>query len=144
MVDLVIAMSKYGAVQSVSWDYSKIRGFEHVRSMVRNIILNLAEGVELPSLDSVFPDGEDHKFLITVPGRGPVCFRCQRVGHTRQNCEETYCLHCQSYGKHSTEECTVARSCANTTRPSAQKPEETSDFPMDEAGNAQATVFVCA
>ena len=106
MVDLVIAMSKYGAVQSCSWDLSKIEGFQHVRSTVRNIVLDLSEAVEVPSLDQVFFDGQEHKFLITVPGRGPVCV-CQKVGHTRQNCTEVYCRHCKSYGKHSSETCTV-------------------------------------
>ena len=96
MVDLVISMSKYGAVQSCSWNFLKIEGFQHVRSMVRNIGMDLSEGNEAPSLDQLFFDGQDHKFLITVPQRGPVCF-------------EVHCFHCQTYGKHSSETCSLRK-----------------------------------
>ena len=59
MAELVIHMCQFGVVQSCSWDYSKIPGFQHVRSTVRNIVLDLAAGTEIPSLDKLFFDGLD-------------------------------------------------------------------------------------
>ena len=49
-----VSMCQYGVVQICSWDYSKIQAFQHVRSTVRNIVLDLAAGTEIPSLDKHF------------------------------------------------------------------------------------------
>ena len=54
MVDVVVNISKYGTVHSAKWDYSKIQRFENVKSTVRNIVLELSEGVEVPSTDELF------------------------------------------------------------------------------------------
>ena len=95
-------------MQSVGWPFSKIKGYEGVRSSVRQVILEVDPIVTLPSVDRLHYDNETYRFLITVPGRGPVCFRCDCVGHTRRECNAPYCHHCEVY-THSTEECTVKR-----------------------------------
>ena len=136
MAEVVIHMCQYGIVQSCSWDYSKIPGFEHVRSTVRNIVLDMDPGTEVPSLDKISFDVVEHK-MLTVPGRGPVCFRCQKIGHTRVNCKELYCRHCQMYGQHISEEWPTAGSYANRARAEATRAEDTSDFPADN--NERAT-----
>ena len=130
--EVVINMSKFGAVQSCSWDFSKIDGFQHVRSTVRNIVLELSEGTAIPSLETLAYDNQMYKFLIAVPGRGPVCFCCQKTGHIRQECKEVFCRHCQTYGYHSSESCSVSKSYANTAKGNKAQPEDKSDFPMDE------------
>ena len=96
----------------------------------------MAPGVEVPSLDKIFFDGMEHKMLLTVPGRGPVCFRCQKVGHTRVNCKEVYYRHCQIYGQHITEECPSPASYANRAKAEAPRTEETSDFPTGDNEHA--------
>ena len=131
MAEVVIHMCQYGVVQSCSWDYSKIPGFEHVRSTVRNIVLDIAPGTEVPSLDKIFFDGMDHKMLVTIQGCGPVCFRCQKIGHTRVNCTEIYCRHCQKYSQHISEECPTPESYANMAKAEPSRAEDTSDFPAD-------------
>ena len=119
MADVLVNVSKYGTVHSAKWDYSKIQGFEHVKSTVSNIIIEMSEGVEVPSTDELFYDGENLKFLLTIPGRGPVCFRCNKVCHTRQNCYESFCRHCQKYGDHTSEDCSEENSYAGKARGSA-------------------------
>ena len=74
--------------------------------------------------------------LVTVPGRGPVCFRCQKVGHTRVNCQEVYCGHCQFYGQQITEECPVPGSYVNRAKAEDGTAEDTSDFPADNDEHA--------
>ena len=114
MAATVVFMSRYGVVHSANWDYSKIKDFAHVRSIVRNIVLELSDGVSIPSIDRLMYDKEVHRFLITIRGRGPVCFHCQATGHTRQNCSAPYCRHCASFN-HSTEECSVKNTYAGRT-----------------------------
>ena len=44
---------------------------------------------------------------MTIPGRGPVCFKCKHTGHTRGNCTTPYCRHCSTYG-HTSEDCATS------------------------------------
>ena len=106
MAHVAIFLSKYGVVQSVGWHFSKIKGYEGFCSSVRQVILEVDQNVTLPSVDRLHYDNETYRFLITVPGRGPVYFRCG-VGHTRRECNAPYYWHCEVY-THSTE-CTVKR-----------------------------------
>ena len=116
----------------MAWDYSKIDGFQHVRSTVRNVVLELDPDIEIPSLENLWFEDRMVRFLITVPGRGPVCFRCQGIGHTRQSCNEVYCRHCLVYGKHSTEACSQKNSYAGKAKESqAKESQEVFDPPMD-------------
>ena len=112
MATVAVFMSRYGVVQSVGWDYSKLQDFKHVHSTIRTIVLQVEPGVKIPSVDSLVFQDESYKFLITVPGRGPVCFRCGVTGHTRQNCSALMCRHCKSMS-HTSEECVVSKSYAS-------------------------------
>ena len=113
---------------------TKIKDFAHVRSTVRNIVLELSDGVSIPSIDRLMYDKEVHRFLITIAGRGPVCFCCQAMGHCRQNCSAPYCRHCASFN-HSMEECSVKNTYAGRT--SQQQEEEVGDDP--EQAKSQPT-----
>ena len=107
-IDIVISNKRTQLVQSVGWHFSTIKGYEGVRSSVRQVILEVDQNVTLPSVDRLHYDNETYRFLVTVPWRGPVCFRCDSVGHTRRGCNAPYCRYCEVY-THSTEECTVKR-----------------------------------
>ena len=50
MFTLVVNLSRFGAVHSVTWDYSKKDGFHYMRSTVRNFVLELDTDIKLPSL----------------------------------------------------------------------------------------------
>ncbi|KAG0445269.1 hypothetical protein HPB47_017544, partial [Ixodes persulcatus] len=42
--------------------------------------------------------------LVIVPGRPPLCLRCNRIGHIRRECRTPRCGECRRYG-HPTDEC---------------------------------------
>ena len=54
MVNVIVFLSQFGVVQTSTWDLSKIKGFEHVRSSVRTFVLELDEGVDVPSLAKIY------------------------------------------------------------------------------------------
>ena len=51
---------------------------------VREVVLRMREGDQdnVPNIGRI----NGHKFLMVIPGRPPVCFKCERPGHVRQNC----------------------------------------------------------
>ena len=51
---------------------------------VREVVFSMREGDQhhLPYLTSV----HGHRCLLSVPGRPPICFRCEGVGHLRHQC----------------------------------------------------------
>ena len=128
MATVAVYMSRFGVVHSLAWDYSKIPDFTHVRSTVRNVVLELDSATVIPSLDTLHYKEDLFKYLITIPGRGPVCFRCSAVGHTRAECKSPYCRVCQVYD-HSTEDC--ARQHSYAGKASAGKPKDEEHEPCD-------------
>ena len=121
MAHVAIVLSKFGVVQSLGWHYSRIKGYEDVRSSVRQVVLEVDPKFSLPSIERLHFDNETYRFLITVPGRGPVCFRCDAVGHTRKECNAPYCRHCNTF-THSSEEC-VVRKCDTDAQKEGEKDE---------------------
>ena len=108
-----------------------------MRSTIRNLVIEIPDGTHIPSIDKLMYDDDVHRFLITIPGRGPVCFRCQATGHTRQNCPAPYCRHCVVF-THSTEECTMKNSYARRT--GEQQEEQVGDDPeVEKTENASGT-----
>ena len=75
---LVAYLSQFGVVKAVSWDKSKITGYESVKTTVRNVVLKVDSGVNIPSEMELFYEDRRHKMLVTIPGRGPVCFKCKK------------------------------------------------------------------
>ena len=125
MASVAVYMSRYGVVHSVAWDHSKIEQFTHVRLSVRTVVLEVEPDTDIASLDSLHYKDEQHKYLVTIPGRGAVCFHCSAVGHTRSTCTAPYCRHCQVYD-HSTKDCTRRNSYAGRAagRPEQQEQQE--------------------
>ena len=103
VANLAIFMSCYGLINTMSCYYTQMKGFGNVKSTVRHLVLELDEEVSLPSTDNVFYNNESHRFLLTIPGRGPICFRYNVIGHTRTSCDASYCRHSKEYTQ-STEE----------------------------------------
>ena len=109
---VAVFMSRYGKVHSIKWDKSKLCGYDPVRTTVRNLVIEVLPGKELPSRENIIFENELHTALITLPGRGPVCFRCNKIGHTRSTCNTVYCCHCVKFDAPSSEDCTRANSYA--------------------------------
>jgi hypothetical protein len=70
---------RYGEVKQVS--HAREGG---IATGVREVTITMREGEQrsLPYIGRLH--GE--RFLFVVPGRPPVCFRCEETGHIRQNC----------------------------------------------------------
>ena len=120
---VTVYLCQFGQVKSVSWDKTKVP----VLSSVRNVVVELDEGTEVPHIDSVKYEGETYKLLITIPGRGPICFRCNKTGHTRAECQEVWCRHCYAYTGHLSEECASKNRYASAAKGNAEgskKPQE--------------------
>lgn len=64
--------------------------------------------------------------LVIVPGRAPLCLRCQKTGHIRKECKVPRCDQCNRYG-HSSQDCAVTYAIV-TSNATAN---DTADLVMD-------------
>lgn len=79
-------LEQYGEVRQVAHQTE-----QGVATGVREITMTMREGDQ----DSIPYIGRlnGHKYLMVIPGRPPVCFRCERAGHLRQHCPAYMHLH---------------------------------------------------
>ena len=105
MTAIVLYLSKYGVVKSCEYNISGIKSGEKLFTTLRNFIVELTPGKELPTLDSLRYSNDTYRMLVTVPGRGPVCFKCSMIGHVKSQCSTVMCRHCKVVNLHSTEDC---------------------------------------
>ncbi|XP_075543213.1 uncharacterized protein LOC142577387 [Dermacentor variabilis] len=99
------ALQAYGKVKSISAESWRVSEMEQMRTLNRDVVLTLADGVsvgDVPHLLPVF----GVQSLVLIPGRPPLCLRCNRVGHIRRNCRTPRCETCRRFG-HTSEECVV-------------------------------------
>ncbi|KAH9372360.1 hypothetical protein HPB48_000887 [Haemaphysalis longicornis] len=75
--DLRRAFSEFGELQEVRQEgWSSATGFDKVNSTTRVVRVTLREKATLEALPHLFIlEGES--VLVVVPGRAPVCLRCQ-------------------------------------------------------------------
>ncbi|XP_075530163.1 uncharacterized protein LOC142563499 [Dermacentor variabilis] len=94
---IVEAPEPYGTVQSITGEMWRCDGMEGWQMTNRDVALTLKDGVSasnLPHLLSIY----GHQCLILVPGRPPLCLRCNRVGHIRRQCRTPRRNNCHRYG----------------------------------------------
>lgn len=70
---------------------------EYMDAINREVVLNLGDGVTLVQMPHVIPVYGCHG-LVLVPGRPPLCLRCNRVGHVQRHCRTPRCNECRRYG----------------------------------------------
>lgn len=77
--DIEKVVEKYGDVEKISWVED-----EGILTGVRRVTFRMKEGDQehIPYLTNIY----GHKCLFVIPGRPPVCFRCEEVGHLRGEC----------------------------------------------------------
>lgn len=90
---------------------------EEMRTLNRDVVLSLADGVGVGDVPHLLPVCGVQS-LVLIPGRPPLCLRCNKVGHIRRNCRTPRCEDCRRFG-HTAEECVVtyADKLRHRTRP---------------------------
>ncbi|XP_070390826.1 uncharacterized protein [Dermacentor albipictus] len=114
------ALQAYGKVKSISAESWRVSEMEQMRTLNRDVVLTLADGVgvgDVPHLLHVC----GVQSLVLIPGRLPLCLRCNKVGHIRRNCRTPRCEACRRFG-HTDEECVVTY--ADKLRHRTRPPEE--------------------
>ncbi|KAM7305227.1 hypothetical protein ISCGN_015124 [Ixodes scapularis] len=119
---VVEAFQPYGKVISIEREKWRVPGMETMETMNRHVTLSLAEGVsssKIPYLLMVF----GCQCFVILPGRPPLCLRCNRVGHIRRFCRIPRCSDCGRFG-HSPEDCVLTY--ADKLKQGTTRGEETS------------------
>lgn len=89
------ALQAFGKVRIITMENWKVADMEEMRTLNRDVVLSLADGVrvgDIPHLLTVC----GVQSLILIPGRPPLCLRCNKVGYIRRNCRTPRCDDCRS------------------------------------------------
>lgn len=130
------ALEKFGKVEEITRETWRVPGFQSMESTTRNVRLVLHDGVT--------PDQVPHQLLLQgctilafVPGRAPLCLRCQKTGHIRRDCRVPRCHSCGRFGH-------VAEGCVRTYATVAGAKEDTNinEVLMDHQEAEEATASV--
>ncbi|KAM7303674.1 uncharacterized protein ISCGN_013616 [Ixodes scapularis] len=92
------AFAEFGVVKEITREMWKSPTDDYeVETSTRAIRIILKKGGrrdELPHQGHV----ADYPVLISVPGRPPMCLRCNQLGHMRRQCRAPWCRGCRGYG----------------------------------------------
>ncbi|XP_037514839.1 uncharacterized protein LOC119391236 [Rhipicephalus sanguineus] len=114
------AFQPFGKIKSISAETWRVSEMEQMRTLNRDVVLALGDGVrvsDIPHLLSVC----GLQSLVLIPGRPPLCLRCNKVGHIRRHCRTPRCDDCRRFG-HTAEECVATY--ANKLRHRMRPPED--------------------
>ncbi|XP_037505537.2 uncharacterized protein LOC119381855 [Rhipicephalus sanguineus] len=130
--DVRAALLNYGRVTDIVKERWKVSGVSDNASTTRTVTMNLKAGVK--------PEDIPHQIriagelaLVVVPGRAPLCLRCQCTGHIRRDCNVPRCTLCRRFG-HTETEC--VRTYASVAGPVGS--DDNSELLMDEADSEAA------
>ncbi|KAM7313587.1 mucin-7-like [Ixodes scapularis] len=102
---VVEALEPFGTVRSIVREKWKCEGMEGMDTLNREVQLTLRDDIsvsKIPHLLTIY----GCQSLLLIPGRPPLCLRCNRVGHIRRQCRTPRCTKCQRYG-HSLADCVL-------------------------------------
>lgn len=130
--DVRAALLAYGRATDVIKERWRVSGVSDKGSTTRTVTLKLKPGVK--------PEDIPHQLriagelaLVVVPGRAPLCLRCQCTGHIRRDCKVPRCALCRRFG-HDESQC--VRSYASVAGPMGS--DDNSELLMDEADSEAA------
>ncbi|XP_077551659.1 uncharacterized protein LOC144165741 [Haemaphysalis longicornis] len=121
------AFAPYGSVVEVTKEKWRVNGCTNFSTMTRTVVLRLKGGVARDDLPHQLRVGGELA-LVAVPGRPPLCLRCNQTGHIRRECRVPKCNVCRRFG-HDGANC--VKTYAAATGPGTN--EERSELIMDEA-----------
>ncbi|XP_075527567.1 uncharacterized protein LOC142559796 [Dermacentor variabilis] len=130
--DVRAALAPYGKVTDVCREQWRVPGLGDKGSSTRTVNLQLKGGVTLDDLPHQLRVS-GITALVVVPGRPPLCLRCQRTGHIRRDCRVPRCKLCRRFG-HDDSQC--AKTYASVA--SQRSREDPTEHIMDEADAAEA------
>ncbi|KAG0410584.1 hypothetical protein HPB47_012284 [Ixodes persulcatus] len=99
------ALEPFGTMRSIVREKWKCEGMEDMDTLNREVQPTLRDDVtvsKIPHLLTIY----GCQSLQLIPGRPPLCLRCNRVGHIRRHCQTPRCTECQRYG-HSLVDCVL-------------------------------------
>ncbi|KAM7288461.1 uncharacterized protein ISCGN_028692 [Ixodes scapularis] len=126
------AFAPYGHVSEVGTEKWRVQGVVGCGSMTRTAVIRLKPGLSLDKLPHQIRIAGG-MVLVVVPGRAPLCLRCERTGHIRRECRVPKCGSCYRFG-HDAEHC--VKTYAAATGPGGG--EANSEHHMDEADAEEA------
>lgn len=98
---------------AADYEYCKSPGLEHVRTMIRSLVIEAQDPEKIPSyIKWRLSNGLTGTALLTFKGRLPKCLRCGQSGHTRKNCSTAKCRVCHAFG-HDNADCNLTPSWAS-------------------------------
>ncbi|KAM7300190.1 uncharacterized protein ISCGN_020754 [Ixodes scapularis] len=130
--DVRAALAPHGKVVEVAKEKWRVDGCGSVGTMTRTAVLRLKGGVTVDDIPHQLRVGGELA-LVVVPGRAPLCLRCQRTGHIRKECRVPRCNVYRRFG-HEGAQC--VRTYAAATAPVGS--DEKSELLMDEADAEEA------
>lgn len=125
--DIRMAFEPYGEVMEATKERWRVLGISEKATTTRVLNLRLKAGVTIEDIPyQVRVAGEPA--LVVIPGKAPLCLRCQGKGHIRRDCRIPRCSRCRRFGHDETQ---CVPTYANITGP--RKDADVSDNIMDEA-----------
>ncbi|KAH6945329.1 hypothetical protein HPB50_007883 [Hyalomma asiaticum] len=125
----------YGEVTDVNRERWRVSGVSEKGSTTRVLSLKLKAGVTIEDVPhQVRVAGE--LALVVIPGKAPLCLRCQRKGHIRRDCRIPQCQWCRRFGHDETQ---CVPTYANITGPTTNKTASENFMDEVEAEEAAAT-----
>ena len=101
--DIVNELSQFGKVRASDFEEHTQPELRGVRSLTRVYYIE-ANPADIPSSVNLYWGGKKYTLLLTWPGRGQLCLRCNKEGHVRAVCKERICGKCFEVG-HTYDEC---------------------------------------
>jgi hypothetical protein len=140
MAQAIKQLEQIQGVTIIAASYDKVTGhdgMEHVRSLLRTVLVEAPDVGKIPYSIRWSHDGESGTALVTMKNRPPVCLKCNIMGHVRKDCQTAKCAVCSQWG-HNNPQCTQKRAfTAVVSGPSLDQQADIVDEDMDDVSTSK-------